>query len=360
MNKERLSRLYRSLQEQGCDAYFVTSPANVRYLSGYTGDEAYLLAAPGKNWLITDFRYRELAEREAVAFQVVMHRNSAPALPEVVRQYCEELGAEKLMIEKRHITYAMYAELEKSLSGRTEIAPGNGLAEELRYVKDPEEIVKLRIACSATDRVFSAICDYIRPGVTEKDIAREMRYLIEKENCDNGFSLIVASGVNGSLPHAIPQADKAVQPGELVTLDFGCLYQGYHADMTRTVMVGVPADWQKELYAIVQEANRRAEALIRDGAKGKDVDAAARDYIAAQGYGEHFGHGLGHGVGLEIHEDPFMSRICPHTLQSGCVVTVEPGIYLPGRGGCRIEDSVLVTDDGAEVLFASTKDMVIL
>jgi len=360
MNKERLPKLYRALKEQVCDAYFVTSPANVRYLSGYTGDEAYLLISPEQNWLITDFRYRELAEREAEAFQVVMHRNGAPSLPEVVRQYCGGLGVAKLMFEQQHITYALYAQTAQALSGQTELHPGGGLAEELRYVKDPEEIAKLRTACAATDRVFESICNYIRPGVTEKEIAREMRYLMEQENCDSGFSLIIASGVNGSLPHAVPQADKIVQQGELVTLDFGCLYQGYHADMTRTIMVGRPAEWQKELYAIVLEANRRAEALLKDGVKGAEVDAVARDYIIQQGYGEHFGHGLGHGVGLEIHENPFMSKTCPHTLRSGCVVTVEPGIYLPGRGGCRIEDSVLVTDIGNEVLFSATKEMIIL
>ncbi len=360
MNKDRLLRLCQLLKERNCDAYFVTSPANVRYLSGYSGDEAYLLLAPGKYWLITDFRYQELAEQEALDFQVVMHRNGAPSLPQLIHTYCKELGASRLMFEKKHLSFALYDETSQALAGQTTLVPGGGLGEELRFIKDAAETACIRKACAATDRVFEALCNYIRPGVTEKEIAREIAYLIATEGCDNSFDIIIASGVNGSLPHAVPQADKAVARGELVTMDFGCLYQGYHADMTRTVMVGPPADWQKEIYGIVLEANKKAESLIKAGVKGADVDAAARDYITAQGYGQHFGHGLGHGVGLEIHEDPFMSRTCTHDLQSNCVITVEPGIYLPGQGGCRIEDTVLVTETGAEVLFASAKEMIIL
>lgn len=359
MKNTRAAAFYHKLAEQGGGAYLVTAPSNIRYLSGYTGDEAYLLVSPGHNWLITDFRYTEQAEREVCDFEVKLHRNNAPTLPQLILEYCQNLGIDKLIFETEHITYALYAQIAAVLQDRVQMIPGGGLIEELRYCKSPEELDALRVACAATDRVFTKMCGFIRPGLTEKDLARELLYFIGEEHCDNSFPIIIASGVNGSLPHAVP-SDKPVSKGELITMDFGCMYQGYHADMTRTVMLGQPAEWQKELYAIVLEANRRAEALVKAGVPGVEVDAAARDYITEQGYGERFGHGLGHGVGLDIHEKPFMSRTCEQILASGCVVTVEPGIYLPGQGGCRIEDSVLVTEGGAEILFTSTKEMVII
>lgn len=359
MSKHRLSQFRRTLAEAGLDAMFVANRSNVRYLSGYTGDDSYLLITAEKAAFITDFRYSEQAEQECPEFEVVPHRNSAPSLPQVVQSLCREQEARRLAFERKYLQYGLYDDLRSAVGAGVELVPVSGLVEKLRCVKEPAELEKLRLACAATDRAFAAICRYIRPGVTERDVARELYYAIQIQGCESSFRLIVAAGGNGSLPHAIP-SDKVIQPGEFVTIDFGCRYQGYHADMTRTVVVGQPDDKQRKLYRIVLEANLRAQAAIRAGLPTRDGDAAARDYIEAQGYGRNFGHGLGHGVGLDIHEDPFLSRVSEQILQTNCVVTVEPGIYLPGWGGLRIEDTVLVTENGCESLFQTTKELICL
>ncbi|NLF79964.1 MAG: aminopeptidase P family protein, partial [Clostridia bacterium] len=246
-----------------------------------------------------------------------------------------------------------------AIAATAELMPTSDIAEALRYVKEEREISLMRQACAATDRVFAEICAYIKPGITEKDLARELLYCIMKQGCDASFPSIVAAGPNGSLPHAIP-SDRRIKEHEFITMDFGCAYAGYHADMTRTVIIGRPNAKQKEIYGIVLAAKQRAEALIHAGLSGREVDAAARDYIAEKGYGGNFGHGLGHGVGLDIHESPRLNQSSEQILRSGCLVTIEPGIYLPGWGGLRIEDTVLVTDNGHENLFTSERELICL
>lgn len=360
MMQQRIEKCQEAMSAQGLDAVFINSLANVRYLSGFTGSESYVLLTCEASYFITDSRFIEQAGKQCAGYKCLLHKHANPPLEQVVLNTCRATGVRRLGFESDYLTFSACRRLADVLASEVELVPSSGIVERLRYVKDNQEISCLREACAATDRVFANICDYIRPGVTEKDVQREIIYMMQKEGCENGFEMIVAAGINGSLPHTTPSPVKQIETGEMVTLDFGCMLNGYHADITRTVMVGQPAAWQEELYAIVLEANCRGEAAVRPGVLGKEVDAAARGYIAEKGYGGCFGHNVGHGVGLEIHEDPPIGINGGIPLEKGCVITVEPGIYLPGQGGLRIEDTVLVTENGGESLFRSPKEMMIL
>ena len=359
MIKERLIKFSNILQEHQLDAIFIINKANIRFLSGYTGDDAYLFITPKRRALITDSRYTEQAGRECAEYEVITHHNPDASLMKIIKQLCAEAQVKQLAFERNHLSYLLFENLQQALAGTAALIPTGELAESLRYTKSPEEITLMRQACANTDKALQQICQYIRPGVSEKDIARELLYAILSQGCESSFQIIVASGNNGSLPHAIP-SDKIVANGEFITIDFGCCYQGYHADMTRTVFLGKPNPQQKERYELVLAAKQQAEAMLKSGVMCKTVDATARDFFARYGYGEYFCHGLGHGVGLDIHENPSLNRISEQVLQSNCLVTVEPGIYLPGWGGIRIEDTVLITDNGYESLFSSPLELLCL
>jgi len=359
MIQERLNVFRTDLAEANLDAMLIVNQANIRYLSNYTGDEAFLFISRGRSILITDFRYMEQAAQECPDYQIILHRHPAPPLTTIVNNLCVEQCVKRLAFERDHISYALYDELHNDVIDAVELEPFSGMTERQRYIKTPYEIEMLRHACAATDKTFAAVCEYIRPGVSEKDVARELIYAILNQGCDSSFPVIVASGVNGSLPHAIP-TDKLLAKNEFITMDFGCKYNGYHADMTRTVFIGKADEKQRKIYDIVLEAKGRAESLIKDGVSARTVDTAARDFIAEQGYGGYFGHGLGHGVGLEIHEKPILNPSSQHVLKRGCLHTVEPGIYLPGWGGVRVEDTVLVTKTGHENLFTATRELISL
>lgn len=359
MIQERLKAFRANLTEADLDAMLIVNRANIRYLSNYTGAEAFLFISRGRSILITDFRYMQQAAQECPDYQIILHRHPAPPLTTVIKNLCIEQNAKRLAFEREHISYSLYDDLRTDLYSVVELVPFGQIVEGQRYVKTPYEIEMLRYACAATDRTFAAICQYIQPGVSEKDVARELIYEILKQGCDSSFPVIVASGDNGSLPHAIP-TDKLLDNNEFVTMDFGCKYNGYHADMTRTVFLGRPDDKQRQIYNIVLEAKERAETMIKDGVAAQAVDAAAREFIAQKGYGVYFGHGLGHGVGLDIHENPILNQTSRHVLKSGCLHSVEPGIYLPGWGGVRIEDTILVTKTGHENLFNSTRELICL
>ena len=356
MIKERLAKFHTILSQRGVDAALIVDPANIRYLSGYSGDDAYLFISPTQQALITDSRYTEQAGRECPEYQIITHNLPHNSLFQAIRQLCQEGQIHRLAFERQHLSYLFFEQLGQSLASSVELIPVNELAESLRYCKSAAEIALMRQACAATDQAFIQICSYIRPGISEKDIARELLYIILGQGCESSFPIIVASGSNGSLPHAIP-SDKIIAKGEFITMDFGCCYAGYHADMTRTVLIGQPTPLQQERYQLVLEAKHQAEAALHSGAIAKNIDAAARDFLTKHGYGEYFCHGLGHGVGLDIHEAPSLNRVSERVLSSGCLVTVEPGIYLPGWGGIRIEDTVLITDSGYQSLFTSPLEL---
>jgi len=328
----------------------VTDLINVRYLSGFSGSNGALLVFADERGpvLATDGRYRTQAAAQAPDLEIAIERAVARHL---VGLAADE-GVGKLGFESNVVTVdgfdALKGELEERKSGgNTELVRAAGTVEALREVKDAGEVALLRLACEAAD---AALADLVargglRPGRTEREVSRELESLMLDHGADAiSFDTIVAAGPNSAVPHHRP-TDAVLAEGDFVKIDFGALVAGYHSDMTRTFVLGKAADWQLEIYQLVAEAQRAGREALKPGAGLRDVDAAARQLIADAGYGEQFGHGLGHGVGLQIHEAPGIGATSAGTLLAGSVVTVEPGVYLPGRGGVRIEDTLVVASE---------------
>ncbi|MBP2016670.1 Xaa-Pro aminopeptidase [Symbiobacterium terraclitae] len=357
MTSDRLGRLRAAMAERGIDGLLVAKPENRAYLSGFTGSAGVLLITADRAVLVTDFRYTEQAAAQAPAFEVVKPESTNQAL---LARLVDETGIRRIGYEGDHLTVDDHQSYRQAVSG-CEWVSVTGLVEALRMIKDEIEIALMRRAAAIADEAFAQILPLIKPGVTERDLGLELEYRMRKLGAEGvAFETIVASGVRSSLPHGHP-TDKVIASGDLVTFDFGALYQGYCSDMTRTVMVGEPTDKQREIYGIVLEAQKRGVAACRPGITGKELDDVCRSYIAERGYGEHFGHGTGHGVGRFIHEGPRVSqRGGDVVLKPGMVITVEPGIYLPGWGGVRIEDMLLVTESGAEPFTHTPKELLIL
>jgi len=339
---ERRARLAAMLPAHEVDAMLVTSTVNVRYLTGLSSSNAaVLIRAEGPALLVTDNRYIDKThglDVEAVEASDVAGRLAAPGVG----------------IEAASMSVATYNRLGSGL------VPLEPLVERLRAVKDDDELELIRTACAITDQAFADISRNIGPGVTERDVARLLDARMIELGADKpGFETIVAAGANGAVPHHAP-TDRELRSGDLVTIDFGALYQGYHADMTRTVCLGEPAGWQREIYDLVAAAQRAGSRAVIPGAPAKEVDAAARSMIEAAGHGDHFRHGLGHGLGLEIHEEPFLGPSRTGRLEDRVPITVEPGIYLPGRGGVRIEDTLVTRGSGAELFTKTTKELLVL
>lgn len=349
--QDRLERLRTLLSERQLDAVIVGKPENRQYFSGFTGSAGLLAIASQEAFLVTDFRYVEQASQEAAAFTVIRAESSlVDSLVQVIRrQAWRHLG-----VEEDYITMGLHRELSERLP---HVAWNGLILDGLRMIKDNEEIRLLREAVRIADAAFAHIVRILRPGLSEKAVAAELEYAMRRQGAEKAaFDTIVASGPRSSLPHGLA-SDKVLAEGDLVTMDFGAVYQGYHSDITRTVVIGRATDKQRQIYNTVAEAQRRASDAIRPGLTGQQVDAIARDYIKAAAFGDFFGHALGHGVGLAIHEEPRLSPTYTHTLQAGMAVTVEPGIYLPGWGGVRIEDLVVLTPSGCEVLTQSPKEL---
>ncbi|MGH3241318.1 MAG: M24 family metallopeptidase [Spirillospora sp.] len=355
---ERRRRLAALVAARDAGALLVTRLVNVRYLTGLDSSRAALLVpADGPAVLATDGRYAGTAAQVCPDVPLLVGRFVNEALTE--RAAAD--GHRRLGFEAHDLTVEQHTALSAlAAKAGVEMTPLGHLVEDLRLVKDEDEIALLREACAITDRAFASVLPEIRAGVTERAVA----VALERAMVDFGaerpaFESIVASGPNGAVPHHHP-GGRELQPGDLVTLDFGALYGGYHADMTRTVAVGEPAGWQREVYDLVHRAQLAAVAAAAPGAETKAVDAAARDVIKAAGHGEAFTHGLGHGVGLEIHEAPLMGYDRTGRLMDRVPITAEPGVYLTGRGGVRIEDTLVVRPGGPEVLTTTTKDLLVL
>lgn len=338
----RVDTLISKLTHNGIPAALIHSAANMRYISGYTG-EGCLLIAPGARFIITDFRYTEQASLEAPGFEIKKTATGVNA-EAVVRDILAEMGITALGIEAGALTLSEYRALEKALGG-VELKDLNSEAEDMRVIKDDAEIELIQAAARIACQAFDDFLGVLRPGITEKQARAELEYLMSKRGSEApAFNTIVASGVNGSKPHAVP-SDKVIMPGELVTFDFGCTYEGYLCDMTRTIAIGNVDDNLKKIYEATLAAQEMALESIAPGVPCKDIDKRARDYLEKL-YPGAFGHGLGHGVGLLIHEAPRLSATSEAVLTKGHVVTVEPGVYLPGVGGCRIEDMAIITQTG--------------
>ena len=352
---ERLSRLQQRIGGLEIDALLVTDLVNVRYLTGFSGTAGQVFLTPSRAVFLTDPRYEARAEAlvEAAEIQIYLSRLTERLAPLVESSKVERMG-----IEARTMTVDARDDLGSRLPSTTLIST-RGLVEEMRRVKDAGEIELLRAAVALGDRAFTWVLDRLKPGVTERSIAVDLEMQMRRWGAEEvSFPPIVGSGELSAHIHHTP-TERKLQKGDLVLLDFGCRKDGYCSDLTRTVVLGPATDQQHETYQLVLQAQLAGIAATRPGAAGTDVDSAARTIIEAAGRGENFGHGLGHGVGLEVHEDPRLNRISEHTLMPGDVVTVEPGVYVQGTGGVRIEDCVVVTESGCDVLGTAPKDELI-
>ena len=352
----RRAAAIQQVTETGADAALITSGPNVRYLTGLaSSNAALLLAADGAAVLATDSRYTLAAQRDCPDLELITERHVEPRLAaEMTRR-----GLGTVAFEAHEMTVDRHAELVTAAEG-TKAIPFGRRIEELRTVKDPSELELLTTACRITCQAVADVFSLIRPGLTERQLAAALDARMARLGAERpAFDTIVASGPNGAIPHHAP-TDRPVRRGDLITMDFGARCGGYHADMTRTVALGEPAGWQREIYDLVAAAQRSGLDAARPDADVRDVDAAARDLIRDAGHGEHFGHGLGHGVGLEVHEAPIIGYGRAGKLASRVPVTVEPGVYLPGRGGVRIEDVLVVGAGGTGLLTTTTRELLVL
>ncbi len=350
---ERLNNIRNLVNEEDINALIISSSFNRRYLSGFRGSAGLLLISSEKALLVTDFRYVNQAREQAPHFEVIRWQDD---LYKSIAPIVEENGWKKLGFEAGQVIYSAFEEMKNKLPA--EMVPVKETAEKLRLVKDAGEIDVMRKGAGVLDRAFTMIIDRVKPGVTEKDLALELEMFLLKEGAEEkSFRFIVASGQRGALPHGMA-TEKELQDGELVTMDFGGIFDGYATDMTRTLAIGKISEQQKEIYDIVYKAQQEATAAVKPGVPVNAVDAVARDIIKEAGYGDYFGHGLGHGVGLEVHEEPRLNHLKTTELKPGMIVTIEPGIYLPDKGGVRIEDMVLVTEKGAESLTKSPRELI--
>jgi Xaa-Pro aminopeptidase len=360
MTHERLSRLRAALAERGLPALLVAGPTNRRYISGFSGSNGALLVTADTALLFTDSRYVIQAGREAPDFALRQIVNPGKPLSELLAEAAGELGLRQIGFEAAHTSMAEYRILAEALDGPV-LEPTEDIVENLRQVKDNAEIATLRKAITITDAAITAVIPQLRPEMSERQAAWMLEVAMRERGADAlSFPIIVAAGPNSALPHARP-GDDLLGLGRPIVIDMGALLDGYHADLTRSICLGEPDSKFREIYAIVLEAQRRALAGLRPGLRCNAADALAREHITAAGYGDSFGHGLGHGVGLDIHEGPSLRRAVAGKeetgprLQAGNVTSVEPGIYLEGWGGIRIEDLALITSEGAEVLSQATK-----
>jgi Xaa-Pro aminopeptidase len=352
----RRERLRAALATSGAEAVLVTRLVNLRYLTGFSGSNGALLLTPEEVWLSTDGRYTEQAEAEAPDIERERSVSCGPSL--VARAAAG--GVRRLAYEAHEVTVEELGVLAVAGEGLELVALGH-VVEELRTVKDDGEVELLRAACAVGDRALADLLPLVRPGLTERQVAGLLEGLMRDHGSEGlSFETIAATGAHSAIPHHTP-TDAVVRAGDLLKLDFGAVVGGYHSDMTRTFLVATaPAAWQQEVYDVVRAAQQAGRDAAVSGVGTSSVDRAARSVIEAAGLGDRFVHGLGHGVGLEIHEAPMLGASAAGILRAGTPVTVEPGIYLPGRGGVRIEDTLVVRDGVPDLLTQSPRQLLVL
>lgn len=345
----RAERLAALLAERQLDCLLVTNMVNVRYLTGFTGTNGACVVTPHERLFLTDFRYVEQAEDQVHGFELL--RAGRDLLGDVAERLSGRAG-----FDDAHVTVKAHRRLQEAVEDRVELVPAGGLVERLRQVKDDDEVRAMAAAAELADEVYEWAAGRGLAGRTELELAREFEAELRARGAEPAFPVIVASGAHGALPHAEPR-DIEIPAGVLVVIDMGAKLDGLCSDCTRTLATGEVAAEALEVYELVRSAQEQALGAVRPGAGCRQVDAVARRAIEAAGHGEHFGHGLGHGVGLEVHEEPRLTKTAEGELEPGNTVTVEPGVYLPGMLGVRIEDLVVVRDDGPEVLTSFPKDL---
>ena len=356
----RVGRLRELFPGAGLDALFVTRLVNIRYLTGFTGSAGLLLIGPDEVLFVTDGRYKDQsADQLAAAGVEARIEISGTDQKKIVHDAAQAKSYGRVGLEAHGVTWSQQRSFASEWFPGAELIPTEGLVEGLRRVKDAGEVARIKAACSIADQAFANVTPLLRDRPTELAFGLDLEFEMRRLGAAAmSFEPIVAAGPNGAKPHARP-SDRRIEPGELLVLDFGCIVDGYCSDMTRTVSVGDPGPEARRMYDVVLESQKAGRDAVRQGVEAAAVDKACRDVIAEAGWADAFLHGTGHGVGLEIHEDPRVSATGRGTLAAGYVVTVEPGVYLTGIGGVRIEDTVVVTPDGCEILTASPKDLVL-
>ena len=356
----RIDRLRAGFPEAGIDALFVTRLVNIRYLTGFTGSAALLLVGPDEVLFVSDGRYKDQsADQLAAAGVPARVEISGTEQKRFVHDAAAARGYGRVGLEAHGVTWSQQRSFASEWFPGAELVPTENLIEGLRRVKDAGEVARIRAACSIADAAFANVAPRLRDRPTEVAFGLDLEFEMRRLGASAmSFEPIVAAGPNGAKPHARP-SERRIGPGELLVLDFGCIVDGYCSDMTRTVSVGDPGPEARRMYDVVLESQRAGREAVRQGVEAAAVDKACRDVIAEAGWADAFLHGTGHGVGLEIHEDPRVSATGRGTLAAGYVVTVEPGVYLTGIGGVRIEDTVVVTPGGCDILTASPKDLVL-
>lgn len=352
-----LNAITAQLDAYQLDALCITSQPGEYYAVGLKGEGVVLVTRQGCHYF-TDSRYIELAQNTVTNADVTMvtpHQDHLALASLVLEHY----GLKRMGIEEAYLTVERWQKMKTAFPADTELVPAGKLLTELRSAKTEEELAVMQKAQDITDQVFAEICEFLHAGVTESEVAAQLTYLQMKHGAEgNSFPPIVASGANGSMPHAIPTA-KPIQKGEFVTMDFGCIYQGYCSDMTRTVAIGQPSDEMRRVYDAVLEAQLAGIAAAKAGVPGCDVHNAAWDVLKKYGYGDYFGHGFGHSLGIEIHESPNANRANTKPLPAGAVLSAEPGVYLPGKFGVRTEDVIFLTETGNRILTHAPKHLII-
>ena len=352
MRQERIDRIKKVLRENHLDGILITSLENIHYLSGFTGSDAALVMTENKGYFLTDSRYTTQAGEEVSGFELIEYKKKVEGLSDLMN----ELGLRGIGFEAQNLTYGTHKELAEKVSGGEFISIDERVRN-IRAVKDDEEIERIKRSIDIASKSLRENLWRVKPGSQEREIALELEFSMRRNGGDGiSFDTIIASGNRSALPHGKP-SEKMIQKGDFVIIDFGVQHQGYYSDETCTFFCGKPNRRQKEVYQVVKDAHDRTIASVRPGRKAMELDAIARGWIEDAGYRAYFGHMTGHGVGLAVHENPVIGPENRGVVEEGMIFTVEPGIYIPGWGGVRIEDMVLVTGNGCEVLTNLSKEI---
>ncbi len=352
-----IKRLRERMSQKGIDAALVSAIDNVRWLSGFTGSSGFVIVTPSDGLFISDSRYNEQAREQVQGFPVEIFASPTTAA-QAIASGAKRLGVSGLGFEAEHVTFATHKNWTESLNGVT-LTPVDDLVDTLRLIKSDEEIKKIEEACGVADACFTHILRMMQPGVTEYDVALDIEFFIRRQGYKTAFPPIVVSGLRSARPHGEP-SDKKLEHGDFVTMDFGACVDGYNSDITRTVVIGEASDRHSEAYNAVLETQIACIEAIEPGVAAKDVDALSRELLAKHDLAQYFGHGLGHGLGRTVHDVGRMNPTSKDIFKPGQVWTVEPGVYIEGFGGVRIEDDVVVTEEGCRVLTASPKELLVL
>ena len=353
MNK-RVQAFLDKMQEKELDGIIINNLKNVYYLTGFWGSNGTVFISRDRQILVTDARYIIAAKQEVTGFEIFAERDELAAIAKIAK----DMGLSRIGFEDE-ISVSYCHRMQATFEG-LELIPQTQFVEVLRMIKDETEIATIRKACSISDQAFHDALEFIKPGKTEIEIANFLDFRMRELGAAGlSFDTILASGINSSKPHAHPM-HKPVELGEAITMDFGCLYEHYVSDMTRTIYLGHVSDEQAEIYNTVLKANQALIDQAKAGLGFRDFDKIPRDIIVEAGYGEYFTHGIGHGIGLDIHEEPYFSQTSTEVIKSGMVLTDEPGIYIEGKYGVRIEDDILITDTGCEVLTLAPKELIVI